>query len=483
MLKKMNPAENEIDTSKKSGLNKSYLTSKIPPDRYPLLRRGSLLISAGTMIAIVETFIAMYLDLHHVTYKQAVIIAIFLLLMTSILIMITYLKKNLLVWHEWAVFGTYVLLFQVGYCLWIYRLGELRFLALINALTSITILLSYTNIVQSFLISIVSLICYFTVSWYSIMVAGQSGSLEKEAFFSFCLIPSFLLISLASNYITKNRKNLQKAKSDLEKLNYEISNANIKLKKEQFLSKIEMSLAREIQNAIFPGKAPITSDWDVAFMSKAFGDVSGDFYDFYCKENSLQGISLFDVSGHGVAPALITILAKPVLYSHFNRNDLSGLDEVLESANADLLDELEAVNLYITGIIVKMKGSEVEYVNAGHPDLLHFQSSVKKVRAITDSSHVFKRHPIGISLSQKKYSSITFNVPAGDFLIFYSDGLTESKNYAGENFGITRLSDAIASSQVIDAAGMQEYIIDALNNFAGDIKPGDDITIIIARKI
>ncbi len=463
-------------------MNKSYLTSKIPPERYPILIRGTLLITAGSLIAIIETFISIYLGIHNVTYIQAAYIALFVLSMDSILIAIPYFMKNLLVWHEWMFFGIYLVLFQIGICFWIYRLGDLRLLALINALTSITILLSYTNVIQSFLITIFTLFCYCTVSWYAIKIAGQPGSLTKEIFFSFCLFPAFMIVSASAFYISEKRKNLQNIKLDLEKINDNLTTANNELKREQMLTEIEMSLAKEIQNAIFPAKAPVVSDWDIAFMTKPYGAVSGDFYDFYCTDNTLNGLSLFDVSGHGVAPALITILAKPVFYNNFKRSDSSTLGNVLAQANSELCDELNEVNLYITGLMLKMEGNEVEYANAGHPDLLHLEYSSKKISAITDHSGLYKGRPIGITSSKDNYSSLKFNVQTGDFLILYSDGLTESKNESGEQYGITRLSNAIASSERIDSAGLLEQIKKSLNDFTGDSKATDDITIIIAGK-
>jgi len=463
-------------------MGKSGFTAKISPERSSLLARGSLMLTIGSFIAILETLIAIYYGLHNVPYRQAVFIAIFVLIITFALVSVPYFIKSLLVWHEWAFFSVYLLLFQIGFSLWVYRLGDLRFLAIINAITTITILLSYVNILQSLLISSLVLINYFCVSWYSIKIAGQAGSFAKEAFLSFCLIPSFLLISSAAHYITKKREDLENAKAELEKLNYNLGSVNEKLKKEQMMSRIEMDLASEIQNAVFPSRVPYTSDWDIAFVTKPYGAVSGDFYDFYTLGNTLNGLSLFDVSGHGVAPALITILAKPLLYSHFKRYETSRLGLVLESSNSELFEQLEEVNLYITGLMLRMNGADVEYVNAGHPDLLHFQSSTGRVRAISDPSDSFKGPPIGISKSVQSYLSLKFTVDSGDFLVFYSDGITECKNDSGEQFGIKRLSDAIASIRSDSSKNLLGYIMESINNFTGDIKPGDDITIIVAKK-
>ncbi len=464
-------------------MNKVYLTTKISEERYSLFMLGNLLVFSGYTIVTIETIIAIYLKLSVISYRETFFISLPILTLSLILSAFTYLKKNFLVWHEFAIFGIYCLTFLFAFCLWVYKLGDLRLLGIINVLTAITIVLTYTNIIQSLMMSVSTFLGYYLMMFYSIKIAGQSGSLVKETFLTFCLLPAFILIASTSYYISKKRNALQKVKLELEILNFNLSESNDKLLKEQMISEIEMDLAGEIQRAILPGKVPDTTDWDIAFMTKPSGIVSGDFYDFYWNRSSLKGISLFDVSGHGIAPALITILAKPVLYSHFMSAEFSNLGEVLESTNSDLLNELEEVNVYITGIILRMKNNEVEYVNAGHPDLIHFKSSEKKVLFVSDSSNLFKGHPLGISLSRQRYQSHKLNVSSGDFLILYSDGLTECKNFEGEQFSSEILTDAIESYRGTDAAGLLNSILDSLNRFTGNLKAGDDITIIVARKV
>ncbi len=461
---------------------KTYLTSYIPPERNALFIRGSLLITAGSSIAILETFAAIYLGLHSVTYREAVFIALFVSAMNLLLILITYFKKRFLVWQEWAIFGITLIVCQIGFSLWVYRLGNMRLLALINAFTIITILLYYTKLIESVLISAGTLLNYLIMTWYSIVIAGQPGSLTEETFYSLSILPSFIIVSSAAYFINKKRKALQDVKSELERLNADLSLTNEKLKKEQMMSDIEMDIASEIQEVIFPRKVPVTDDWDVAFLTRPYGAVSGDFCDFYTGNNLLQGLSLFDVSGHGVAPALITILAKPVIYKNFNKYKTERLGAVLESASEELLDELEEVNLYITGIMLRLNGSYVEYINAGHPDLLHFQTSPKCVRVVIDSENSFKGRPLGISMPGQNYLSSGFEAKTGDFLILYSDGLTESRNSDGDLFGISRLIGTVENSSIVSASEMLDNIIDSLNIFTDCIKPGDDISIIVARK-
>jgi len=464
------------------GLIKSHLSSEISPDRYALIKRGNLLIATGSFIAIGETIIAVYLDLHKVHIKQTLFFSSIMLAITFVFFLIPVIKKNLHVWYEWVAFGIYMILFLIAFCIWEYRLGELRILAVINAITTVTILLSYISTFQSLIISAGVLICYYMVSSYAISSGGQPGSLTREAFLSFCLFPAFMLISLAAYYMNKKRKELQEIKSELEKLNNNLIETNKKLKAEQRLTEIEMDLARDIQHALFPAVSTDYSDWDLAYITIPAGAVSGDFYDFYKEGENLKGISLFDVSGHGLAPGLVTILTRPILYNYFSIFKSLRLGRVIESTSYEILEQLDEVNLYIAGLIVRIENMDVEYVNAGHPDILHLKTATGEICVIKDPETKFKGPPVGLSITDSTYSSYKFRVQSGDFLIFYSDGLTESRNSSGESYGLERLSDTLGNSPGKDAGGILNDIKESLYNFTGDVKSGDDVTIIVAGK-
>lgn len=463
-------------------MNLSYLFTELPPERYAQFRRGNLLILTGALIAILETFVAIYFNLIHFSLEKTFSISIILISIAGALYFNASRKKAVLVWQDWAFFFIYMIIFLSAFCYWTYKLQDLRLLAIINGITTVTIVLSYTKFVQSLMISAGLLTCYFSVSWYAIKVAGQPGSLEHEAFFSFCLIPSFLLISSSAYYINRRREAIQHTKNQLEILNNELTEANNKLNREQMLTGIEMDLASEIQKAIFPRSAPSVSDWDIAVMTKPYGAVSGDFYDFYLEDNSLKGLSLFDVSGHGVAPALITILAKPVIQTQFERCNSLPLGDVLENANDLLQNELEAVNIYITGILLRIKGESIEYINAGHPELIHFHTDSGKAEII-GSAGKFKGQPLGILISGEKYALHKFNVSSGDFLILFSDGLNETRNDHGEMFGTHRIFNTINSYHGSDSSELLDLIVKSLDEFRGNCRSRDDITIIVARKI
>ncbi len=451
--------------------------------RYFLLYRGQLLVFAGYCIVTLETLFAIWLGLTPISYRTTIAISSCVLAVTVILFIIIKVKRKLLLWQEWLIFGIDLLFYTFFLCLWIYNLGNLRILGLFSSLIAITIVLSYTNIYQSILMSTMTLISYFSVSYYAIKCAGQAGSIIRESFLAFCFFPAYIIIAITANGLDKQRRKLCRAKKKFELSNIELRNLNDALKYEQTLTEFELNLAHDIQSSLFPGKPPVLTDWDIAFISEPKSGVSGDFYDFYCTGDRLEGVALFDVSGHGVASGLITILSKPVLYRNFKKNTAGRLEVILDETNDELTEQLENVNIYITGILLRMSGNCVEYANAGHPDLLHYQCAERSVRTVADSDDEFKGKPIGIPIRDFHYTSLKFNVMPGDVLLLFSDCILESRNKDEVQFGKNRIADALNETAGMNAREVLEHILGKLYAFIDKEILIDDLTIIAAKKL
>jgi hypothetical protein len=173
---------------------KNLLFKETDPYRYYLLYRGQILVFAGYCIVTLETVLAIKLGLTQITYRETILISSSVLLVTFVLFIIITLKKKLLVWQEWMIFSVDMVFYLMFFSLWVYLMGNLRILGLLSSLIAITIVLSYTNFVQSLFMSATTFICYFGVIYYAIAKAGQYGSLERESFLAFCLAPAFILI-------------------------------------------------------------------------------------------------------------------------------------------------------------------------------------------------------------------------------------------------------------------------------------------------
>lgn len=449
--------------------------------RYNPFFRGQFLVLAAYLIAIVETFIAIKLGLTSITYKETMCLSAGLISFSVIMILAVYIKKEISPALEWSLFMTYMVVYLFVYCFWVYRLQELRLLGLLTALMAVTFVLTYTSMLQSLLMSLLTLSCHLSVVYYALEIKAQPGNIMQELYLSGCLVPALVLLSVAAYQVHKKRGEAYRIRLELEEMNTDLTEANIMLRFEQSRSKIEMDLAHDIQRSIFPLTAPDDEVWDVALTSVPSAGVSGDFYDFYTKGNRLNGISLFDVSGHGVASALITILAKPVFFRNFNRFSGANLDLVFEISNKELLSELGGVNSFITGIMLRFTGNTIEYINAGHPDILLRSAATNTVAQIDEGNHKFKGHPIGLKSTNLSYKTRQFTAASGDVLILYSDCLLECRNDQGEFYGDEIIFKTFAAATGETAKEIMDFIVKDFNDFAGN-NIHDDMTLIVLRK-
>ena len=257
---------------------------------------------------------------------------------------------------------------------------------------------------------------------------------------------------------------------------------NHELKKAQKTTKIEMELAHDIQRSLFPEQSVISEKWDIALSFKPMYGVSGDFYDFYYDKESLIGLSIFDVSGHGVASALITILAKPVFYRYFYLFKDESLGRVIEIANNTLKHDLSEVNMYITGILLRFMNDNVEYVNAGHPDLLYKSKTSAKVKIISDVELNHKFHPIGFS-DVSTCKSFKFTPQTGDIMLLYTDCITESYNIEKSRYGSERVIQSLEEAPEGTARETLDFLLERFYYFLDEGEIEDDFTMIVVKKI
>ncbi|TAL32186.1 MAG: serine/threonine-protein phosphatase, partial [Spirochaetes bacterium] len=448
---------------------------------YDILIKNIVLVMAGYVIATLETMLARALGLTSISYGEVLFIAgaVFSYAMASY--WLVYLNRRVTLLIDSLVYYGNLTVYLAMYGVWIYKLGEIRTLGLFNALIAVTIVLTYTPMSRSLMMSLGTVACHLVVSRFAIYDAGQPGSFAREIFYTIAFVPAFLIISYFAGRLQRQNAALGDTNRELEKANLDLTRANEELEATRRVTEIEMDLAVTIQSAIFPDAAPQTDEWDVAFSFKPRNGVSGDFYDFYYEGPVLRGMSLFDVSGHGVSSALITMFAKPIFFRHFTRMSGGPLHRVIEAANLRLIDEMRNIHGFITGIMLRFGGGSVEYVNAGHPDLLHRRSG-RGVRVIGAGHELIKGRPLGIEGPTRTCKTVKFGVAPGDVLVLYTDCVTECVGAANNSYGVERLIASFERAPGEDAGAILEFIERQFHDFLGDRRVEDDFTLIVARK-
>ncbi len=380
------------------------------------------------------------------------------------------------------MFFAQYLMFLTIYTLWVYHLNEIRLMGLFCTLIALTFVFINTDLIQSLFIAMGTLFIQVTVSYYAIRIAGQEGSFYRELFYAITLFPSFIFISLVAKQIKLQRIQFKEMNRELEDKNRKLSDANAALMREQEFNVKELGLASKIQTSLFP-QEPFESDiWDVAYEFRPRFGVSGDFFDFYYREGRLKGISIFDVTGHGVSSALITILARPVFQRAFRKRSDESLADVVEKANRNLSEQMQEMDMYISGILLSFFDDTVEYVNAGHPDLLHRRAESGSVDIIQAGDSIFRGSPVGIYGVGDPCRPYYFTVKTGDVLLLTTDGFLEGNNTRGDNFGIERATLSLHNAPGETARDILDHIMNQFYSFVDQANIRDDITVILARK-
>jgi serine phosphatase RsbU (regulator of sigma subunit)/CHASE1-domain containing sensor protein/anti-sigma regulatory factor (Ser/Thr protein kinase) len=286
------------------------------------------------------------------------------------------------------------------------------------------------------------------------------------------VLASGLLMSLLIFGITllvvRSRTRAEHYSEDLEIANKEL---------ESFYYSVEQELgtARSIQHALLPKDLPKLEGWKIAYHYQPAREVGGDFYDFLSMDDGRIGIVIGDVSGKGIAAALVMANTQSVLRAVARRGGIAP-GQVLAEANEVLYAYIPS-GTFVTcfyGILDPQSG-RIVYANAGHdPPYLQRDGDAQELMA--------RGMPLGL-MPEMPYEEKESVLVAGDDLLFYSDGLVEAHDPKGEMFGFPRLRKLIMAQSAGGGEELVDFLLAELTRFTGeDSEQEDDITLVALER-
>ncbi|MCP4136648.1 MAG: SpoIIE family protein phosphatase [bacterium] len=285
-------------------------------------------------------------------------------------------------------------------------------------------------------------------------------------------------LSVAYEHLREYAATLEKK---VQERTQKLEQSNKDLREAHRIAAQDLNMAIRIQSRLMPKENPDQSKWDIAFEFKPMAGVSGDLYDFYEIDGVLYGVGLFDVSGHGIASGLITVIAKTVIYHIFKQMKNNSLDEVIKKINIELQQAMGNTDNFLTGVLLRFDEDSIEYVNAGHPDII-IKKSTKVVERMTRDDIDWKGSILGIKGLLSDFSTLKFNAEKGDTILIYSDGLSESRMPNGEEYS----EDSIAESLNNTPDGTAREILDSVMfKFYDSVKTenlDDDLSVLLLKK-
>jgi len=248
---------------------------------------------------------------------------------------------------------------------------------------------------------------------------------------------------------------------------------------DKVIMKRDLEIAREIQSWLVPSVPPSIPDAEVAFWTRPQNSVAGDYYDaFYPLNDGHAGgklmIVIADVAGKSVPAALLMATLQASL-------------RTLASENLPLVQLAERLNRYacahsldgqrFTTSVVALyhpASRQLEYVNAGHnaPVLRRVDGALERL----PSSSL----PFGIS-SDAPFAAASVSLQPGDTLVFYTDGVVEAFNAAGEEFSDARLLNVVRGVPRLSAQDTLQRIMKSVETFVGATRQSDDITCLVLQ--
>ena len=238
----------------------------------------------------------------------------------------------------------------------------------------------------------------------------------------------------------------------------------------------ELEDARQIQQSLFPKEPPEIQGFEIAAASLPAKEVSGDFYDFLALGDKI-GIVLADVTGKSVKAAMVAAMASGML-----RMQVEGRSDIWDSPRM-IFNELNVAlrprlihGMFVAAClgILSAKEKRLLLSNVGLPYPI-----IKRGEKTWELE--VNGLPLGI-LDDAEYTDLAIDLEAGDFVVFYSDGISEAMDETEEIYQSERLMERVRKADSdLSAQEMIDWITQDVTAFMGDMDTYDDITLVVLR--
>ena len=236
----------------------------------------------------------------------------------------------------------------------------------------------------------------------------------------------------------------------------------------------EMRIAREIQLGLMPEELPVLSPLSLAVRFKPVEQLGGDLYDFISFDDGRLAIVAGDVAGKGAPAALYGALSSGIIRTRATRKYPPG--QMLELVNKTLFERpIEGQYITVTYSIYEPRSRKLILANSGMPYPLLVRDGQPRFLDVAGI-------PLGL-FADSKYQELELQLEAGDVLVFYSDGVVESRSEAGDDFGLKRLSEVVRKHHKGSAEEIAAAIDLKIDKFAHHAAPHDDHTLIVLKML
>ena len=235
----------------------------------------------------------------------------------------------------------------------------------------------------------------------------------------------------------------------------------------------EMQTAHELQMSLMPSQPPQVPGLEVAGQCVPATEVGGDIFHYFPQQDKFA-LSVADVTGHGMQAAVPVMTFSGILNTEMQYEH--ALETLFAKLNATLHQSLERRTFICFAMGEVDLGSRVlRLSNCGLPYPLHYRAATREVGELQ-----IEAFPLGIR-PRSTYEAIEVALAPGDRVVFYSDGLVEAANEAGEFFGFARIAAAIGAgcAEGLSAQNLLQRVFGEVRAFSGAVAQDDDQTLVV----
>ena len=234
----------------------------------------------------------------------------------------------------------------------------------------------------------------------------------------------------------------------------------------------DLELARELQFRLLPQSLPKLPHLELAAKFAPARAIGGDLYDFVSYSLSRTALVIGDVSGKGAPAAIYAALVSGILRSHAPIEPVPA--EMLRAVNFSLGER--RIDGQFVSLIYAVWDDEqqtLQVANSGLPRPLYWHDDKIEIIEATGL-------PLGL-FDDADYDEFTFNAKPGDKFVFFSDGILDARNEAGDLFGRSRVEQIVANSDGVSAEGLVNSLFDAVAEHAAGVETFDDQTVVVIK--
>ena len=286
-----------------------------------------------------------------------------------------------------------------------------------------------------------------------------------------------LVQKLARAHESQARLELQKESSTnvLRRMSEGLAQAKRRIENQNQILKESLTLAQEVQQSLLPDAAPVIDGFEIAGRSLYCEETGGDYIDYLTVKDGIA-VVVGDVSGHGVAAALLMTTARALLRM---RADSGGSPaEVITDLNRLLASDVQDSGRFMTLIYLRLNSAEktLTWVRAGHePGLCYIPKTNEFVE------------PRGKGLALGVFDDIKYDeyttspLHPGEIVVLGTDGIFETRDTKGKFFGRERLMGIVRENANRSASSILEVCLREVRDFCGGHPREDDETLVVIK--